>query len=84
MAEQLLNERRSETRRRVFKGGLISYNGQTVDCTVRNISRRGAALEIGIMVAVPPTFRLAIAVDEMIVPCRLIWSEGTRVGVAFD
>lgn len=84
MAEQLVTERRAETRRRVFKGGLISYRGGTVSCTVRNLSGRGAALDVGYPVNVPPTFRLAIAADDVIVPCRLIWSVGTRFGVAFD
>lgn len=41
-----LAERRSETRRRVFKGGVITFNGAGVDCTVRNISNRGAALDV--------------------------------------
>jgi len=83
MAEQLVRERRSETRRRVFKGGLISYDGRTMNCTVRNISEGGAALDVGYAVTVPQTFRLAIAADDVIVPCRLVWSHGTRVGVAF-
>ncbi len=51
-------ERRSGPRRRVFKGGLISFGGAGIDCTVRNISPRGAALDIASIVGIPDRFSL--------------------------
>ena len=77
-------ERRSETRRRVFKGGVITFNGAGVDCTVRNMSDKGAALDIANAVVIPPTFRLAIKADDFMARCRVVWSSGRRYGIAFD
>ncbi len=77
-------ERRSETRRRVFKGGVITFNGAGVDCTVRNISTRGAALDVANAAMIPPRFNLAIKADDFIARCRMVWNNGQRVGIAFD
>ena len=79
-----LAERRSETRRRVFKGGVITFNGAGVDCTVRNISNRGAALDVANAAMIPPRFSLAIRADDFIARCRMVWNNGQRVGIAFD
>jgi len=84
MTDTLLTERRSETRRRVFKGGVITFNGAGVDCTVRNISKRGAALDVANAAMIPARFSLAIKADDFIVRCRMVWNNGQRVGIAFD
>lgn len=77
-------ERRSETRRRVFKGGVITFNGAGVDCTVRNMSNRGAALDVANAAMIPARFSLAIKADDFVVRCHMIWNNGQRVGIAFD
>lgn len=84
MTDTLLTERRSETRRRVFKGGVITFNGAGIDCTVRNISKRGAALDVANAAMIPPRFSLAIKADDFIARCRMVWNNGQRVGIAFD
>jgi len=84
MTEIPIAERRSETRRRVFKGGVITFGGAGVDCTVRNMSDNGAALDIANAAAIPPSFRLAIKTDDFIARCRVIWNKGQRYGIAFD
>jgi hypothetical protein len=40
------DEHRIAPRRRVLKAGSISFGGGAIDCTVRNISETGAALEV--------------------------------------
>jgi hypothetical protein len=77
-------ERRSEPRRRVFKGGLISFGGAGIDCTVRNMSQSGAALDVASIVGIPRSFKLAIDADHFLRPCRLVWNSDHRIGVAFD
>jgi len=77
-------ERRSQPRRRVFKGGLISFGGAGIDCTVRNLSQSGAALDVASIVGVPRSFTLAIEADHFLRPCRLVWNSDRRIGVAFD
>lgn len=85
MADVLLAERRADTRRRVFKGGLIALNGGGgIDCTVRNLSGGGAELDVAEAARIPPTFQLAIRADNLIARCRVIWNKGRRVGIAFD
>jgi hypothetical protein len=41
------DEHRIAPRRRVLKAGSISFGGGAIDCTVRNISDTGAALDEG-------------------------------------
>lgn len=77
-------EKRADPRHRVFKGGIISFEGNGIDCTVRNLSRSGAALEVADVAQLPPSFKLAIEADNFLRPCRLVWSAGRRIGVAFD
>ncbi|HEY3657168.1 MAG TPA: PilZ domain-containing protein [Steroidobacteraceae bacterium] len=77
-------ERRRAPRHRVLKGATIAFNGIGLDCTVRNISETGAALEFASSVSVPPSFMLAIAMDHMVRHCHPVWSNERRVGVAFD
>jgi hypothetical protein len=77
-------ERRSVPRRRVFKGGLISFGGAGINCTVRNISPNGASLDVASIVGIPKSFQLAIEADHFLRPCRIVWNNDRRVGVAFD
>lgn len=84
MTEIPLAERRAQMRRRVFKGGTITFDGAGVDCTVRNMSDSGAALDVAEPVAIPPTFRLAIEADDFIARARVVWHRGRRFGIAFD
>jgi hypothetical protein len=84
MADIPSQERRTETRRRVFKAGVITFDGAGIACTVRNMSNRGAALDIANAAMIPPRFRLAIKTDDFIARCRVIWNNGQRVGIAFD
>lgn len=77
-------EKRSETRRRVFKGGTISFGGAAVDCTVRNVSNSGATLDVASLAGIPPSFKLAIRADDFVARCRIVWSKENRIGVAFD
>lgn len=84
MTDIPLAERRSNIRRRVFKGGVITFDGAGIDCTVRNLSDNGAALDVAKAAAIPPTFRLAIQADDFMARCRVVWNSGRRYGIAFD
>lgn len=77
-------EKRSSPRYRVLKGGTIAFNGNGLPCTVRNLSLTGAAIELASTAGLPPSFMLIIEADEFIRRCHPVWSNETRVGVAFD
>ena len=77
-------EKRSVPRHRVLKGATIEFDGNGVDCTVRNLSCNGAALDVAILIRLPPSFMLVIEADQFIRRCRPVWRNDKRIGVAFD
>ncbi|MFZ5679628.1 hypothetical protein ACVIJ6_003243 [Bradyrhizobium sp. USDA 4369] len=79
-----MNEKRIASRHRVLKAGKISFDGSTIDCSVRNISRTGAALEVASPIGIPQTFILVIEADHVRQLCHVIWRTEKRMGVAFD
>jgi hypothetical protein len=46
-------EKRATPRHRVLKSGTISFGGGAIDCTVRNLSTKGAALDVATPVGIP-------------------------------
>jgi hypothetical protein len=77
-------EKRSAPRYKVLKGATIAFGGNGVECTVRNLSSRGAAIEVTNPVGLPPSFVLVIEADQFIRRCRPVWRNDRRIGVAFD
>ena len=78
-----MTERRAIARQRVFKAGTIEFGGARVDCTVRNISVAGAALDVATPVGIPHEVILNILTHQVCQPCRIVWREEKRIGVAF-
>src|SRR5438552_3595733 len=67
------NDSRAAQRRRVLKAARIEFSGSAVDCTVRNISETGAALEVTSSVRFPVAFVLAIPSDGCVKHCHVVW-----------
>ena len=85
MAEvQAVDEHRTVPRRRLLKTGKISFGGGTIDCTVRNLSETGAALEVSSPIGIPEHFTLVIEPNAIHVPSRIVWRKDTRIGVHFE
>ena len=85
MAEvHAVDEHKTASRRRLLKAGKISFGGGAIDCTVRNLSETGAALEVSSPVGIPEQFTLVIEADHIHVPCRVVWRKDTRIGVHFE
>jgi hypothetical protein len=81
----LVDEHRIAPRRRLLKAGKISFGGGAVfDCTVRNLSETGAALEVGSPVGIPERFTLVIEANHLHLPCRVVWRKAKRIGVHFE
>ena len=67
MAEvDAVNEHRTAPRRRLLKSGKISFGGGAIDCTVRNFSETGAALDVTSPVGIPDHFTLVIGSDHFL------------------
>jgi PilZ domain len=65
----------------VFKAGTIEFGGARVDCTVRNISVAGAALDVTTPVGIPHEITLNIPARQVRQPCRIVWRKENRIGV---
>jgi hypothetical protein len=83
--ENRMLDRRKNPRLRSFKGARIDFHPDwpPIDCTVRNVSRAGACLEIGGDYNTALAFALVFTQDNEKRACRQIWRRGTRIGVAF-
>jgi hypothetical protein len=79
-----MNEHRIAARHRILKAGTISFGGGAIDCTVRNISDTGAAVEVVTPLFIPDRFTLIIQSAQTSWPCHIVWRKERRMGVAFD
>ena len=77
-------EKRAVPRQRVLKTAIVAFAGRGIPCTVRNLSPKGAALDIPTTISLPSSFTLMIATSQLVRRCRSIWRNDTRVGVAFE
>ena len=78
-----MEERRAKPRQRVFKAGTIEFDGNGVDCTIRNISPIGAALDVASPVGIPHEIMLNIPSRHERQNCHIVWRKGKRIGVVF-
>ena len=81
-----MNEHRIAPRRRMFKAGTIEFGdgGGGMDCTVKNLSDTGAALEILSPLYIPDRFTLFVPSDQLNRRCHVVWRKERRLGIAFD
>jgi hypothetical protein len=77
-------ETRIAPRHRVLKAAKIEWGGATIDCTVRDLSITGAALEVPNQIGIPAKFTLVVPGDGLHLPCHVVWRKEFRIGVAFD
>jgi len=76
------DENRIATRHRVLKGGRMHFGGGAIDCTIRNISDTGAALDVTSPLGIPTEFVLVTDGEQR--PCRVVWRKEKRIGITFD
>jgi hypothetical protein len=76
------DENRIAARHRVLKGAKIEFGGSAIDCTIRNLSNAGAALDVTSPVGIPTEFTLVA--ESFRRPCRVVWRKEKRIGITFD
>ena len=78
------SENRQSQRRTTLKGGRIVFNAgrSTIDCKVRNLSGKGAKLQVASVVGIPDTFDLMLDGHSR-QPCRVAWRTLKELGVEF-
>jgi PilZ domain-containing protein len=77
-------ETRRVPRHRTLKAATIEFGGGAIDCTVRNLSSTGAALEVANQIGIPEKFTLVVPADGLHLACRVVWRKASRIGVTFD
>lgn len=85
MTEAALKELRAYPRRAMARRAAILLSStREVECTIRNLSRNGAMIEIDEAVQLPKRFVLDLSGNIVVRRlCNLIWQEGTTIGVNF-
>lgn len=78
-----MEERRRLDREQVDQIAYIFGDGSSTRCRVTNISEDGAAVELPDARFMRSRFKLMIEKDKLVRDCRLVWSSGNRIGVAF-
>ena len=77
-------ERRKAGRSRVLKGAkLVVGRSAIIDCVVRNLTNKGARVQIANTVELPKDFEMTFDGGYSIRPCRLVWRTVTETGVEF-
>lgn len=79
-----MDGQRIASRRRVLKAGSIEFGGGEFECTIRNISDAGAALQVTTPLYIPDRFTLVLESEQQKRACRVIWRRQKRIGVTFD
>lgn len=84
LGRQPVNEKRIASRRRVLKTAfiIISDKAPKIECTVRNVSETGAALQVSTTIGIPQHFDVLI--DGARRHCRSQWRTDTKIGIMFE
>ena len=79
-------ERRTDPRQRTNIRGVARYGASTYEkpCTVSDLSPRGAGLTFATTFGVPRQFQLLIDGETSTRYCRVVWTDGKRLGVQFE
>ena len=79
-----MNEHRAAPRHRVLKTGMIEFAGESLPCTVRNLSASGARIEVNSPLWFPDRFVLAIPSEGWRKACHIVWRRERVIGVTFE
>jgi hypothetical protein len=81
-----VKDRRGEPRVPLNKVGAIRFGpaGHELPCTVIDLTPRGAGLIVVSAFGVPKVFQLAINGETGARHCRVIWAQGSKLGVSFE
>ena len=79
-------ERRQFPRDRVYYGGMVAFNARnsTLACVVRNVSFRGAKVEIDGSTMLPDRVDFEIARRGLSCRARLVWRDADAAGLVFS
>ena len=81
-----MHEKRDIERTRVMRNAkiIIGQDARMVDCTILNLTNRGASVDIADSLVMPDLFQITLDNGRTLRTCRLIWRRNERLGVAFQ
>jgi hypothetical protein len=79
-----MSERRQDLRVTTSKRGLIKFGAAEIVCSVNDLTPRGAGLSVVSTFGLPRVFQLAIDGEAGPRHCRVIWTDGKKLGVSFE
>ena len=79
-------DRRKDERIPTHRRGVIKYGpaAREMACTVDDLTVAGAGLHVGTTFGLPKVFRLTVDGEIETRHCRVIWTDGNKVGVSFE
>ena len=77
---------RRSPRLKAIKSGqiIVEGTGDTLDCTIRNISESGAMLRFEDDIELPEKVQLVILSHDIHVRADVIWNNGAEAGIEFQ
>lgn len=80
-----MQDRRKMPRLRALKSARIDMHSRwpTIECTLRNLSAKGAGLEISGGFNTSLEYDLVLLSSRQTRACRQVWRDGDRIGVVF-
>jgi hypothetical protein len=81
-----MQDRRVDARVAVNTVGEIQFGaaGNTMPCTVLDLTPNGAGLHVGSGFGLPRVFQLKIKGETITRHCRVVWAQGGKLGVSFN
>jgi hypothetical protein len=79
----LMQDRRATPRQRVFKAASIEFDDAKIDCTIRNLSHSGAALDVLSPVCIPHEITVKMIARQTRHHGYVVWRRDRRVGIVF-
>ncbi len=79
-----VGEHRRIPRRNTMRAARISFDRESMTCTVRNISATGASIEGANLAKTPDHFVLVMEMESAARSCKVVWRANTRIGVQFS
>jgi hypothetical protein len=81
-----MTDRRHDDRIPTHRRGVIKFGpaGQELACTVDDLTMVGAGLHVATTFGLPKVFRLTVDGETETRHCRVVWTDGKRIGVSFD
>ena len=77
-------KKRVTDRQRTYTGGRINFgNAPGIDCVIRNLSEKGACLDVESELITQDRIGLIVKPDNRLRTCEVAWRKPHKIGVRF-